>query len=158
MKQSIFILTLIASISLSSCHKQDNVTEPLVLEGKFKVDSIGTTVAVKTDTISKKLRTFIAFSIVYHFENYLGILDGISISMANSYGVITTISRTGPQNINELYRYKEVYTFPDSLNNQDSVKILRGLNGAFFEKGLDNDFNFLNTYSWKDSLFIHIER
>ena len=97
-------------------------------------------------------------SLVYHNENYAGTLDDISISLANSYGVLATIDYLGPESVNDLHRFRDVYGFPDSLSRQDSVKVLRGLSGAFWIRGSTNVPQFIGNYSWKDSLYVQSER
>jgi hypothetical protein len=158
MNKCLIIIVIVAVIILSSCRKEDSLTAPSTVTGKFIVDSIGTLVVVKTDTITKNLQTFVIFSLVYHFENYPGMIENISVSMANSYGVMVFIDYAGPESVNDLHRYKDSYEFPDALNGQDSVKIFRGLNGAFLTKDANNAYVLVNNFSWNDSLFVRIER
>ncbi len=158
----LYIIAIAAVAILSSCHKSDNLTGPPSVMGKFIVDSVGTDLVVKTDTVSKNLETFIVFSLVYHYENYLGILEDISIDMANSYGVSTeidyAIKYTGRENIPAPDRFNNIYEFPDSLSGKDSVKIFRRLSGSFFTVDSSNVVRFIGQYSWNDSLYVRVER
>jgi len=158
MNKCLIILAVVGVTILSSCHKDDSPIGPSTAEGKFFVDSIGTTVLVKTDTISKQLSTFVTLSLVYHYETFLGTLDNITFSMANSYGMDESIDYLGAESANDQHRFKQSFQFPDSLIGQGSVKILRGLSGAFWTKDSANVFHFSGSFSWKDSLYVPVNR
>jgi hypothetical protein len=157
MNKYILILPIVAFTFYSPCHAQNNITSPSTVDGKFVVDSIETTAIVKTDTITKSLKTYITSLLVYHFENYPGTLDKISIT-ANLYGRTTFWSNIGPENINDPHRFKDIYKILDSFIGQDSIKINRELSGKFWTNDSTNIANFLNRFSWKDSLYVRIER
>jgi len=119
-------------------------------------------VTVKEDTSKHNLQTYLAFSLVYHYENLRGILEAISINMANSYGMTTfidyAINDTERENISLPGRFTNVYEFPDSLIGKDSVKIFRRLSGSFFTNDSDNSVEFVGNFSWNDSLDLHVQR
>jgi len=158
MNKCIVILTIIGITFVTSCHKDDSPTSPSTTEGAFVVDSIATTVTVKTDTLAKRLATFITLSLVYHFDNYLGELNNITLFMSHSYGAYGTIDYLGPESINDHHRWNQVLQFPDSLNGQDSIKVLRGLSGTFWEKDSGNVYHITGKFSWNDSLLIIVNR
>jgi hypothetical protein len=160
MSKYIFILIIVFIAFFSSCKKQNEITAPLseVVSGKFLVDSIGTIVSVKLDTVSGKQHTYINFALVYHFENFPANLDQVSISIKNSYGVIISIDYIGAGRDTVLYRFKDTYELRDSLSGKDSVMIIRGLSGEFFTKNSDNTFNYLNNFVWQDSVYVIVKR
>jgi hypothetical protein len=154
----IFIASIIVVTILSSCNKQDSITSPQNTEAKFVVDSIGTTVSVKTDSISMKLQTYLTFAVVYHYVNYSGSLDYISLGIKNSYALSTFIDYISPESPNIIYRFKTTFQFKDSLYNKDSVLILRNLSGTFVTKDTGNTYKYVNSFLWKDSVYVRVER
>ena len=158
MNKYLFLAAIFATLILSSCKNQDSITQPTSVSGKFVVDSIGTTISVKTDTVSKNLHTFIVFRLVYHYENYSGNLDQIEILEKNSYGVITAMDYLGPDSIKVLHRFNWTYNIPDSLKGLDSIMVIHGLSGSFWDKSGVYPFVYIGKFSWKDSLYVHIER
>ncbi|HEY9165678.1 MAG TPA: hypothetical protein VIS48_05900 [Candidatus Kryptonia bacterium] len=158
MNKHLFILSIAGSIFITSCNKGDNIITPSSKTGVFIVDSIGTNASVKRDSSTNNLRTFVTFSLVYHFENSPGALDNISLFMKNSYGVNVIIDYIGPESMNDSHRFAQQFSFPDSLSGKDSVKVIRGLSGTFWIKNSTNGYDLSGNFSWKDSLYVPIER
>ncbi|MGA7720361.1 MAG: hypothetical protein WCA84_04215 [Ignavibacteriaceae bacterium] len=160
MNKLFFIITIIVIIAFSGCKKQDTITGPAPApQGKFVVDSIGTTVAIKEDTVLNKLEAYLTFSVVYHYENYPGILSQINLLVKNSSGSFLTLDYLGPESVNALHRFTNFSArLPDSLQGQDSVLINRTLNGSFWTKNADSGYYSVGTFSWKDSLYVNVER
>jgi len=155
----LFISSVFVVISLSSCIKINlDLTSPQPAEGKFVVDSIGTTAVVKQDSVLKEMQTFLTLALVYHYENSQGSLDKISLSINDSIGVTTFIDYISPESINTIHRFKTTYGIRDSFSGKDNIKITRGLSGSFIREGRGGDYGNSGDFSWKDSLYVHVDR
>ncbi len=67
-------------------------------------------------------------------------------------------SNAGKENISVPNRFSRAYEFSDGLRCEDSVKILRGLSGSIFNSDSNNVIEFVGSFSWNDSLYMHAQR
>ncbi len=146
MKVYLLLLMFWGLIIFSSCKVGDNLSGPSLLPGKFIVDSVGTAVLVKNNTLTNHLRTYITLSIIYHYKNYLGELNSISLYIKNSYGVNETVDYLGPDYAIIKQSIKSDFQFPVSLAGQNNVRPLLSLNGTFWIKSSINDFHIAGNF------------
>jgi hypothetical protein len=158
MKKCFSILAVVGVIIFSSCHEDDAPTSPSSKSGQFIVDSIGTTISVKIDTTKGMLQTFATLKLAYHFENFLGTLDEISLALTHSYSVNEFFDYIGADSADVIRGWTYTYMLPDSLNGQDSIKIVRQFKGSFWTRDSINHFIFSGDFIWKDSLYVPVLR
>jgi hypothetical protein len=80
------------------------------------------------------------------------------LNVENVGGEGESWSSMGPESVNDTHRFNYTIQLRDSLYNIDSVFIIRYLGGKFWRKYLNNSYTYVSGFSWKDSLYVKVER
>lgn len=154
-KKNVSFLLVIFTILIISCNENDSVLIQGLGKPKFIIDSLTYNIKLEK-AFNDSLWHFVETRMIYHFENYRGILNKVAFIINDSIGVGINIDYVYPDSVNKLLPFSQTIGLMKKLNDGDSIKVERSLFGAFFEVN-GNNYHLVDTFYLytKDILYYH---
>jgi intein/homing endonuclease len=153
-KVSLFLLIL-SAVLIIGCNENDSVSNPVLGKGKFIVDSLTYNITLEK-AFNDSLWHFVDTRMIYHFENYRGILNKVVFIVNDSLVLVIYLDYAYPDSVNKFIPFHQKIGVMKKLNDGDSIKVERSLFGAFFEVE-GNNYHLVDTFYLynKDILYYH---
>jgi len=154
-KKVIAFLSVLSAVLIIGCNENDSASNPVFGSPKFIIDSSTYNITLEK-AFNDSFWNFVDTRMVYHFENYRGILNKVVFIVNDSLGLLINIDYAYPDTANKFITFNQKLGVMKKLNDGDSIKVERSLSGAFFEVE-GNNYNFVETFHLysKDILYYH---
>ena len=125
-KKIISILLLISIVLIIGCNEDDSVSNPVLGKPKFIIDSLTYNITLEK-AFNDSLWNFIDTRMIYHFENYRGILNKVVFIVNDSLGLVINLDYVYPDSVNKFIPFNQKLGVMKKLNDGDSIKVERSL-------------------------------
>jgi hypothetical protein len=143
-KKVIPFLIILSVVLIVGCNEDDSISNPVLGNCKFVIDSLSYNIKLEKAN-NDSLWHFVETRMIYHFENYRGILNKVMFVINDSIGVGINIDYAYPDSVNKFIPFHQKIGVMKKLNDGDSIKVERSLFGAFFEVE-GNNYHLVDTF------------